>query len=215
MRSDYEEQERIADRFFALLSTRKPYRVSVKTESGNLVVEDRRPWFDFAGRLREGELRFLPAGEVSYAGDRADGEFIVDGAILPFPEHPDLAEKARAIGRLSRTVELDPLVLEIRKGLIVNASGNVRAREAISRLFDEDNRYRQVVEVGISFNSASRKFIHQWPAASNEVHPGVHLGLGGDPSRSNKRGPALIHIDLIAANCQVLVNGQRFLQASS
>jgi leucyl aminopeptidase (aminopeptidase T) len=187
----------------------------VTTGAGELVVADRRPWFDFSGRLSEGEFRILPGGEVSYAGSLVEGEFEVDGAILPFPEHPDLNENAAAIGRLSRSVAKRPLHLKIRNGVVVDIAHAGKASDAIKRLFDEDDRYRRVVEVGISFNDASRKFIHHWPAASNEVHPGVHLGLGGDPSRDHTDAPRLIHVDLMSANCEVVVNGHPFLKAVS
>jgi len=218
MKADYREQELIAHRFFDLLSRRKPYTVKAETADGTLLVNDERPWYDFSGRLREGEMRILPAGEVSYAGNHVEGDFTVDGAILPFPEHPELAAYASRLGRLSRTMRRRPLQLKIRRGKVIDVGGKGDAPRAFRRLFEKDERYRRVVEVGISFNSASRRFIHSWPAASNEVHPGVHLGIGGDPSRNDdgyERAARLIHIDLIAVNCRVDVNGQGFLRFHS
>ena len=96
---------------------------------------------------------------------------------------------------------------------VSRGSSSETAPAAIARLFESNERYRHVNEVGISFNGASTRYIHTWPAASNEVRPGVHLGLGG-AANPNER-TSLIHLDCMAANCAVLVNGHPFLSASS
>ncbi|MDQ6803331.1 MAG: hypothetical protein M3041_21220 [Acidobacteriota bacterium] len=216
MRSDYFEQDRIADRFFELLGAQRPYEVKVATRTATLIVRDDKRWFQFAGPLRANTVRLLPDGEVAYFGEHIEGKFVIDGAILPIAQHPRFAEKARRVLRLSRAMEKHPLGLEIRHGNIVAVTGNRDGRSVLEDLFKESDRYRRVVEVGISFNRACRTFIHSWPAASNEGRPGVHLGLGGpsNPDDGEPERSPLIHIDCMAANCAVFVNGKPFLRAS-
>lgn len=217
LRSDYAEQSAIAATFFGLLGRRTPYRVRVHTDGGVLEVSDTHRWFRLAGRLREGEMRALPDGEVAYTGKRAEGEFVVDGALLPVPQHQKFAPRAMRLMKLSRELARQPLRLVIRAGRVVDALGSGRAARELQKLFDRNDRYREVTEVGISFNRSCTRFVHDWPAASNEVRPGVHIGLGGEGTadgESPKRAP-LVHIDCMAANCEVWVNGQPFLRASS
>ena len=213
--ADYGEQDLIAERFFTLLASRKPYDVSIKTRDGSLSVRDNTPWFDIAGRLLDAETRIMPAGEVAYTGDRMDGEFVIDGAILPLAEHPDVAEEARRLQSVSAAVKDRPIKLHISAGRVETVEGSSDAARVFSRLFEMDDRYRRVTEVGISFNRACRTFIHDWPAASNESRPGVHLGLGGDPVESAAQHRPLVHIDCMAANCDVRVNSHPFLLAFS
>ena len=216
MRSDYAQQEDVASRFFRLLEDRDPYQVVVTTPGGTLEIRDTRPWFELAGRLRPNETRLIPDGEVSYSGDgdtRVEGEFVVDGAILPIAQGPRFAAESLRLMRWSREVSRHPFRLRVRGGKVVDISGNGRLPSAIARLFEASERYRHVNEVGIAFNRASTRFIHTWPAASNEVRPGVHLGLGGAANPDAQT--SLIHLDCIAANCAVFVNGHPFLNAGS
>jgi hypothetical protein len=218
-RADYAEQDAIANSFFALLERRRLYDLTAHTPGGaTLRITDDTGWFPLAGRLRSGEFRTLPAGEVSYPGSQIDGAFVADGALLASPEHPGAAREAVRLGRMSRELREHPLRIEISRGRVTNVSGRGRLSSAISRLIDRDPRYGIVTEVGISFNRACRKFIHRWGAASNEGRPGVHIAIGGDPDHRDGEGligEPLVHLDLMAANCSVFVNGRPFLRASS
>ncbi len=215
--ADYSEQEWISNRFFRRLAEHTPYRVTVDTRDGRLQITDDWPWFENAGPLEESETRIIPGGEVAYAGNAINGTFVIDGAILPLPEHPDAADDALQIQWLSGELHRYPLRAEIRDGYVVDLVGAGRPQAAISELLDRNPRYRRVTEVGISFNRACHTFIYDWPAASNEARPGVHIGLGGTitPDDHDRQLEPLVHIDCIAANCQVLVNGHPFLRASS
>jgi len=218
MDADYSEQDRISDRFFHHLEKKVPYRVVVRTRhGGELVISDDVPWFHLAGRMEEGESRALPGGEVAYTGDRIDGDFTVDGALLPSPEEPAAGGTAARLAALSKHLDRTPLRLIIRDGRMVRFEGDPKVAEPLTALFTGDERYGQVTEVGISFNRACRRFIHEWPAASNEGRPGVHVAIGADPDRRHgtpmRRAP-LVHIDLMAATSAVWVNDTRFLQTS-
>ena len=214
---NYREQELICKAFLALLAVRRPYTVTLKTAGAELNVRDTRPWFKMAGRLRSRDTRSFPDGEIAYAEERINGEFVVDGALLPVPQHDRFAAEAKRLMPLSREMSRTPLRLTIRRGRVTAVDGKGRAPAALERLFEQNPRYRKVTEVGISFNRAVKQFIHSWPAASNEVRPGVHIGIGGEGSSDDdEETPApLVHIDCITANCEVWVNDQPFLQASS
>ena len=215
--ADYSEQDRIADRFFGLLRKTLPYCVSVESDHHQLLIDDAAGWFQLAGRLRTKETRALPGGEVAYTGDRIEGTFVVDGAILASPETPEVARVGARLTKIGRDLRRQPICLRISSGRVQRVDGKGKPTAEIDRLFTLDDRYRSVSEVGISFNRACSRFIHSWPAASNEGRPGVHLGLGGDPDQRDEKAqaPPLVHVDLMAANCSVTVNGSVFLRASS
>ncbi len=221
MGADYGEQDRISDYFFSLLAKREPYEVTVETAGGTLQVRDNRPWFELAGRLRSGETRTLPDGEVAYSAeiknprDEVEGQFLVDGAVLPLAQEPRFAADARRLLPLSREVGRHPFRIHIRRGTVVNVTGSGRGPGAMSDFFDKSEMYRRINEVGIAFNRASTRFIHGWPAASNEVRPGAHLGIGGaaNPDDDDPQRSPFVHLDCIAADCSIYVNGQPFLRA--
>jgi hypothetical protein len=215
-RADYSTQERAANAFFRLLTRADPYQVTVRTAAGELEVTDTRGWFDVGGRLRDGENRILPAGEVAYAGDNINGTFVADGAILPSPQHPDLGRQAVSLGRKFGDVPKTPVTFEISSGRVMRVYGEGDAAAAISHLVERDERYRAVTEVGISFNDACTEFVYDWPAASNESRPGVHVAIGGDASPDDPdNSEPLIHLDCMAANVQVFINGRPFMRTSS
>jgi hypothetical protein len=211
--ADYYEQETVADLLFRLLGRRRPYDVIVRTLRGELRVHDIRPWFELAGRLRSGEQRILPGGEVAYVGESVDGTFTVDGAVLAVAQRAHAAADAARIQPASASLRASPITLEISAGRITEVAGGDTSAVALRNLLKQD-AYQTVTEVGISFNRACGRYIHDWPAACNEGHPGVHLGVGGDPDPNVDKGAAaaLVHVDLMAANTEVLVNGQLFLR---
>jgi hypothetical protein len=213
MRSDHIEQRDIARRFFDLLGRRDPYEVRIETRGGKqLTIRDNRAWFDLAGPLRRGEIRSLPSGEVAHSGGgNIDGEFVVDGAIYAVAQDSRFAAESLRLMRLSHEIGRHPFRLRVRQGEIFDVTGDGRMPLALARLFEKNDRYRRINEVGISFNGASSRFIHTWPAASNEVRPGVHLAIGGAANPDD--ATAMVHLDCMAANCAVIVNGRPFLYA--
>ncbi|GAC1415646.1 MAG: hypothetical protein NVSMB53_14310 [Gemmatimonadaceae bacterium] len=218
VKADYAEQRRIAARFFQILSRRVPYQVSVHTGAdAAMAIDDEAGWFDLSGPLHADAVRQLPGGEVAYVGDCTSGIFVADGAILATPESDSVSPMAESIARFSGELPRTPVRLEITSGRVVSVSGGGPAGAFLEDLFRENERYRTVTEVGIAFNGACREFIHDWAAPSNEARPGVHVGIGGDPDRreATPQLDPIVHIDFMAANCEVFVNGVPFLRASS
>jgi hypothetical protein len=133
---------------------------------------------------------------------------------LAIPQWPEGEKQAVRFQSLGELLASDPLTLEIKEGVIEHFwSKNKLSSELFGDLFTK-NKYQSVTEVGISFNRACSEFIHDWPAASNEGRPGVHIGIGGDPDPETDGGDdrTLVHVDLMAANCSVTVNGLPFLK---
>ncbi|MCB2261966.1 MAG: hypothetical protein LGR52_03370 [Candidatus Thiosymbion ectosymbiont of Robbea hypermnestra] len=210
--ADYGVQDLASDTFFERLALNAPYRVEISTPNGMLLVSGSRPWFQLAGRLVDGESRILPGGEVAYTGSDIEGVFTVTGGLLATPEAPEAAPLARALTRLSRRFEHDPVTMTIADGQVMAFESKGPLAGTLDMLL-RGAGYRQVTEVGISFNTACRTLIHDWPASSNEGCPGVHLGLGGDPDPEQEPAKeSLVHIDLISPTVLVLVNGKPFMK---
>ena len=219
LNADYEEQDRFARRFFHHLEQHVPYKVVIQTKDGaELIVADESPWFQLAGKMQRGEFRTLPGGEVAYTRDRINGEFTVDGALLCSPAQPGAARTAARLNALSRHLSERPLRLRICDGKVTEVAGDAELAHTFRALMRRDERYTAVTEVGISFNRACATFIHDWPAASNEGRPGVHIAIGGDPERDDKQKSArqapVVHIDFMAATSAVYVNGTPFLKTT-
>lgn len=212
--SNYIAQDQAAGLFYSHLSAQVPYRVDLITEGEHrLFVIDTEPWVQIAGPVEPREWRLLPGGEVAYTGERVEGLFTVDGAILPTPQSTAAAPLARAIFELSRHVAHDPITLEIRGGQVVEWRSARGLARQLQGLLKADG-FRQLTEVGVSFNQACRDFTHEWPCPANESHPGVHIGIGGEPAPSKGGAPdpmAMVHIDLIASTGSVLVNDRNFM----
>jgi len=215
--ADYGEQDKLCELFYAALDENPEYTVNIDTAAGTMVINDTQAWFQLAGRLQQGEKRILPGGEVAYTGNRVNGVFTIDGGMLAIPQWPEGEEHAKKIQVLSSALEADPLNVEIEEGVIKHFwSGKEDSATLFETLFPDDH-YHLLTEVGISFNRACKAFIHDWPAASNEGRPGVHIGIGGDPDPKDRTHSFrdLVHVDLMSANCSVTVNTQNFLKTSS
>jgi leucyl aminopeptidase (aminopeptidase T) len=215
MAADYREQEQIAGLFFELLGRQSPYEVTVSTRDGTLTVRDTAPWFDLGGRLHPGEQRILPGGEAAYVGSEIEGSFTVDGAILAVPQRPHAAGLAAHLVPLGAQLAESPVTLHIRKGRVERITGDGPAATVLAGLLN-DEAYREVTEVGISFNRACARYVHDWPAACNEGRPGVHVALGGDPDPEAEKSAAgaLVHVDLMAATTTVTVNDHLFMRTA-
>lgn len=213
--ADYGEQSLVAHRFFSLLEESIPYKVVVRSgdAAAHLEIVDAAGWFDLGGPLSPGESRILPGGEVAYVGEQINGTFCVDGAILASAQREAAAAQAQPLVSIGQHLHRQPITFEVEAGKVVGVqTSNPMAAPLLALL--EQEAFRAVTEVGVSFNRACHTFIHDWPAASNEGHPGVHIALGGDPDPEMDKAAAmaLIHIDLMAATSEVTVNGRQFLR---
>lgn len=210
--ADYGLQDLACDVFFTYLALHAPYLVEISTPHGGLQVSGFKPWFQLAGKLVIGESRILPGGEVAYTGSDIDGVFTVTGGLLATPETPESVPLARALTRLSRRFEHDAVSISISGGYVTAFESEGPLANELKMLL-QDAGYRQVTEVGVSFNTACKTLIHDWPASSNEGCPGVHIGLGGDPDpEQDQAKEALVHIDLISPSASVLINGRPFMK---
>jgi hypothetical protein len=208
----FDQQDELADRFFGLLEEHTPYQVEIRTAGGVALIRDDRPWFQLGGRLSMGEVRILPGGEVAYTGGSVDGIFRVDGALLATPQRVEGIPLARSLIRHSACLAAAPVDLEVVGAEVRAVRGDGPARAALEQIL-ADSRYRQVTEVGVSFNEACTQLIHDWAAASNESYPGAHIAIGGAPDTRNKlMNLPTVHVDLISGGATVYVNGHLFLE---
>lgn len=206
--ADYGLQRQAADLFYSYLD-RKRYEVQIETRTGSLLIRDDLPWFDLGGPLVDGEKRILPGGEVAYTGDAVSGRFCADGGLLATPVRAGGNIKAAHLSRLSASLTADPLDIVVEDGQVVRFESSGPNAARFQALLAEP-QYRAVTEIGISFNGACHRLVHDWPCAANEGYPGVHLGLGGDPEAARDMPEDAVHLDLIAHRVSVVVNGRVF-----
>ncbi len=208
-RSDYQRQSITAKRLFRYLQESVPYSITIKT-TGELTINDRIPLFELYGPLGKGEHRILPGGEVAYTGSSINGTFTINGALLATPLHPRGHDLAQRITTLSKHIPNDPITLMIKNGIIHHWTSVGGLHRQITTILNSRLYYR-ITEVGFSFNFAVKQFIHNWPASSNEGHPGVHVAIGGDPDPDEKNvHKELIHVDFMSTNTSVKINNNIF-----
>jgi hypothetical protein len=101
--------------------------------------------------------------------------------------------------------------LFIKSGCLVKVEGDGSLPSLLNDLSSEGG-YDILTEVGISFNRVC-SFVHDWPSASNEGRPGVHVAVGGDPEKESKEiGKSLVHLDMMSSATDVEVNRRTFLR---
>jgi leucyl aminopeptidase (aminopeptidase T) len=208
--SNYKVQDAKIEEFYTGLARRKPYEVEVHTGEGNILrVQDSAGWFQLGGSLIEGESRILPSGEVAYTGAKINGRFTADGTLLAAPQRSSVASIARRLSHLRGELSSAPLTFTIADGKLTGLEGNGELYEFLGELLETPS-YREVVEVGIGLNQACRQFVESWPSPANEAHPGAHIALGGDPDPGQPDREVAVHIDWMAANSRIIINGEVF-----
>jgi len=168
-------------------------------------------WFSLNGGLARGQQTVLPTGELSTLTD-ASGRFSMNN---PFRVDGELVfYGAPIVHRGSRGVSLDETertyramagmrrhaaIVRVEDGLITgvrgaSACGNPFTR-ALETLFESDERYRKIHEIGFGTNAACTELLPEnfFP---NERFPGVHFGLG-------LGGHTPFHIDLTCSQVEV------------
>lgn len=208
--SNFQAQDSKIEEFYTLLARRSPYEVTIHTGEGNILrLEDSASWFQLGGSLIEGESRILPSGEVAYTGAKINGRFTADGTLLAAPQRASVAKLASRLNQLRGQLQLSPLTFSIEHGRLIGLEGKGELYDFVSQLLDTA-AYREVVEVGIGFNHACREFEESWPSPANEAHPGAHIAIGGDPDPEQPDREVAVHIDWMAMNSRVFINGEEF-----
>jgi leucyl aminopeptidase (aminopeptidase T) len=142
-----------------------------------------------------GEIDQIPAGVVSFAGQRAEGVIVVDGPVS-------------VIGRIDA-----PITLRIKDGVIVSIEGgeSARALEAILDQFEEREAARHCpAEVGIGTNPSvvpdlSGPFVPEYARAMGMIH----VGFGDDHQFPGGSVVAPIHGDFLLPTAEVWLDGSK------
>ncbi|MET8860319.1 hypothetical protein [Streptomyces sp. NPDC004579] len=210
-------QRQSADRFFSLLSEHGDggnYTVEVLSgpadERRRLTVSGKRPWMELCGPAVVGDIRFAPGCELFWNGVEVDGDFHCTGALnlLPLGNEFDDAPYRRLL-ELGARLPGEGVDLRLKEGRLVAVDSPGTLAAAFSEVFARDEAYSTVVEVGIGLSPAALPLITSWASPTNEAVSGVHVGFGADPADID-RFTTRIHLDFVAPDVTVLVNGQVF-----
>lgn len=208
-----------AEAFYGLLGDDPSYSVEVRSGEAFdrvLTVQGPAPWMEICGPLVEGDNRFAPGSELFYNGPNVDGTLHCAGAINLLPlrsEHLD-EQTCRALLALGERIPGDPLDLVFTDGRLAGIRSRGPLAEEFMAIFDRNEAFSWVVEVGIGMAASAGPLIHEWAAPTNEAVPGVHVGLGADPGNP-LRFDTMVHMDFVAPDVQIKVNGKQFFDRGS
>ena len=183
-------------------------------EHGTLATfEHRRSryWFSLNGPLEHGQQTVLPTGELSTLTDPAgkftmDNPFAFDGELLLQGEPiihrggqgVSVEETAAAYAAMAH-LRTQPVRARVEHGSITEirpvTQGGTQAARLLADLFDSDERYRKIHEVGFGTSQACLR-LREGNFFPNERWPGLHLGFG-------LGGHTPFHIDLTCTKIEV------------
>lgn len=217
-RTDPDEQERMAERFFAHGERAKQLVFCDPAHQTKAVFAhagDELSWHEQIGTLDWGQQQLLPAGEISVLpvnvfGQDIDTRFDLNGE-LALRGYPVLhsgtpsflpSDQERVYSRLASCRD-HAVIARLEKGKITALTPTAPqcrpAAEMLEAMFDVDSRYRNLLEIGFGINLGMELFSGN--SAMNEVYGGrsgaVHFGLGLIPYTQ-------YHLDLICPGTIVL-----------
>jgi hypothetical protein len=189
-----------------LQTLRSTDRFTVKTSSGSeldvTLDQQRYRWVSSRGISREGAFVLLPAGEVATFPARISGTLVADGAF-----------NSTAFTKLDTRLGNHPAVFEIENGVMVDyRCDNPSVEKLIERFLRVPNA-GHVGELGFGTNIGIDRFI---PLNShlNERFPSVHIGFGQSNQRRGTVYSCDVHVDFIAADCVIEINGEAPLRST-
>lgn len=207
-------QLRRADAFYSALDNDPGYQIVVQTgpQSHTLTITGPHPWMELTGPLCEGNMRFAPGSELFYHHHDAAGELWCGAGVNLLPlraAEPD-RETCQRILTLGAALPSDPLVLTLDAGRVVSVvSERGQSAEMFQQLIDAQGAFSHVVEIGVGLSMAARPLVKEWAATSNEAIPGVHIGVGADPSNT-ARFSTNVHMDFVCPDATITINGTPF-----
>jgi hypothetical protein len=221
-RTDPDEQERFATRFFSLAESSEVLRVVNRSAGTELVFEHFADdaayvWNQQGGSLEWGTQQIAPSGEISVLPVeirsfddelrlRLNGNIALHG-------HPILHNGTPSFSRCDQsrihealaTMADAPLIATVEDGQIVDIDRPLPAADPAHRMLEAlmsvDSRYRIIWEIGFAHNTS----LTMLPGnhAMNEVYGGdngcLHWGLGLTPYTQ-------YHLDIISPGTQVLTD---------
>lgn len=174
---------------------------------------DAEHWFSLHGVLDWGQQTVLPTGELATLTDpsgefRFESRFAVNGEIV-LKGHPIVHRGNRGVTREETDSMYDALanmhrfgvVCRVTDGLIEEISSPTPGPNplfaVIKSLFELDERYRKIHEIGFGTNAGCARMLAR-NFFANERWPGVHCGLG-------LGGFTPFHLDLACMEMDVMI----------
>lgn len=212
-RTDYSAQEKLEGRFLDLMDDADHLVITDRRVGCRAVVthQDCDHWFSLNGPLRPGQQTVLPSGELSILADESgsfsatllpiDGEVLLYGETLVHRGDDTISrsDARRAYERMAALADA-PAVATVEGGSIVDvrpvADEAGGGADVLRWLFDTDDRYRKIHELGFGTNAACRP-LHRGNFFGDERHPGLHFGLG-------LGGHLDFHFDIVCPDSTVL-----------
>jgi leucyl aminopeptidase (aminopeptidase T) len=207
--TDYEAQRHFDRRFTQLLMSARSLRFASIQRAAELRALSQGRWFSLSGSIPPGGQAVLPTGEISAlteaSGAFGTRTFDLEGEL--FLKSIPIVHRGGANVSVDETMAVyddlsvlatEPAILTVEQGWAVDIQPDDPARTngaaAMRRLFDKDERYRKVHEVGFGCNAAVNLVAANF--FPNERHPSVHFGFG-------LGGYTAFHIDLVCPETRV------------
>lgn len=219
-KTDPEEQEKIADRFFKQCEATNFLKLvdeEYQTVAEFHHLNESYGWHEQLGMLDWGGQQIFPSGEIACflvplkeISELPDIHFNLNGEI-PLRGYPVvhsgppsfLREDQERIYQKLATFKNYPIIVKVEDGIAVDIRATHQsakpALEMLEAMFMVDSRFRQIFEIGFAIN----KYVEILPqnSAMNEVYGGeegcVHFGFGMLPYTQ-------YHLDIICPNIKVL-----------
>ncbi|MFB6095308.1 MAG: aminopeptidase [Halodesulfurarchaeum sp.] len=192
LEGDYERIARHCEDLKVQLEGAQEIRVTAPNGTDVTVEPGMREWRKDTGTIHEpGDFSNLPAGEVFVSPERADGEYVVDGTMMPHGQlEPD---------QQLRFVVEDGFITEI---------GDDAVEEAVEEAASEVGEAAyNLAELGIGANVGVTDLVGS--VLLDEKAAGtVHLAIGDDAGIGGDTN-APIHLDGVIRNPTVFADGER------
>ena len=213
--TDYDHELALEDRLLGLLedAERVVFRAPRFGTHATFEHHDSEHWFSLHGVLDFGQQTVLPTGELATLTDPSgefhfESRFMVNGDIV-LKGHPIVHRGNRGVTRDETDRMYEALanmhrfgvVCRVRDGLIEEISSPTPGPNplfaVIRSLFDLDERYRKIHEIGFGTNVGCARMLSR-NFFANERWPGVHCGLG-------LGGFTPFHLDLACMEMDVMI----------
>jgi aminopeptidase len=201
MRVNYNVVDEIGQKILDMVSV--CHSIHTRTSCGTdleAVFDPKLRWVKTCGQITPQIWSNLPAGEVFTTPSNVNGIYVVDGVIGDY--------FSQKYGDLSNY----PLILEIENNRLraIKCDNHYLETEFWHYVHVDENSNR-VGEFAIGTNIGVNKMIHN--LLQDEKLPGTHLALG-DPygSQTGADWSATTHIDAIAKNCDIWIDGQQIME---
>jgi leucyl aminopeptidase (aminopeptidase T) len=200
MRADYRQVDRLSNELCDRMAHARSLTVRTAAGTDLCATFDRSlAWVKTSGLINPRYWSNLPAGEVFTTPASVDGTFICDGTAGDY------------FNAKYGTLRDTPLVLEIRRGRLVDARcERADLRHDFWQYCHTDENSNRVGELAFGTNLGLREMIGV--LLQDEKVPGVHIAFG-DPygSQTHADWKSKTHVDVLTRNCNVWIDDEQVI----